>query len=138
MRDDKCIFCKIIAGEIPSNTIYEDDDFKAMLDIDPATKGHTLIIPKNHYANLMELDDEAASKALLVAKKIATKMMGSLGCDGINMAQNNGIVAGQTVNHFHIHLIPRYKNDKDKTICGWSHQSFTADEMAEIKNTLSF
>lgn len=111
MRKDDCIFCKIAAGEIPSTTIYEDDDFKVILDIEPASKGHALILAKDHYANLYELSDELASKALLVAKKVITVMTDVLGCDGYNVLQNNGEVAGQTVFHFHIHLIPRYKDD---------------------------
>ena len=137
MRDDNCIFCKIMAGEIPSYTVYEDDDFKAILDIEPASKGHTLIITKNHYANLMEADDEVLAKALVVGKKIATQMKNTLGCPGINLLQNNGELAGQTVNHLHFHLIPRFNDESEKILCGWKHQSFSADEMAQIKDSLS-
>ena len=136
MRDDNCIFCKILAGEIPSYVIYEDDDFKAILDVDPATKGHALLLPKDHAANLYELSDEAAAKVLPVAKKIASKMKAVLNCDGLNLVQNNGEAAGQTVNHFHMHLIPRYVTDSDKTICGWSHQSFTDEEKKAIFESL--
>ncbi|MBR6637957.1 MAG: HIT family protein [Lachnospiraceae bacterium] len=108
---DNCIFCKIANGEIPSNTLYEDDDFRVILDIEPATKGHALILPKKHFANLYEIDDERASKVLLVAKKMATKMQKALNCDGLNVVQNNGVAAGQTVFHFHMHLVPRYEQD---------------------------
>lgn len=108
---DNCIFCKIANGEIPSATIYEDEDFRAILDLGPASKGHALILPKKHYANLFELDDEVAAKALVVAKKLGAKMQKALGCDGMNVLQNNGEVAGQTVFHFHMHLIPRYEQD---------------------------
>jgi len=108
---DNCIFCKIANGEIPSNTLYEDDDFRVILDIEPATKGHALILPKKHFANLYEIDDERASKVLLVAKQMATKMQKALNCDGLNVLQNNGVMAGQTVFHFHMHLVPRYEND---------------------------
>ena len=111
MRDDNCIFCKIAAGEIPSATLYEDDDFRVILDIEPASKGHALILPKEHYANLYELDDELAAKAMVLAKKMITKLTAILGCDGYNVVQNNGTVAGQTVFHFHMHLIPRYQGD---------------------------
>ena len=110
MRQDNCIFCKIAAGEIPSATIYEDNDFRVILDIEPASKGHALILPKEHYTNLYELSNELAAKALIVAKKVITKMTAILGCDGYNVVQNNGEAAGQTVFHFHIHLIPRYKH----------------------------
>ncbi|MEE1114880.1 MAG: HIT family protein [Eubacterium sp.] len=107
-----CIFCKIAAGEIPSATIYEDEEFRVILDLGPATKGHALIIPKAHYANLCEMPDELAGKAMILAKKIVTFMMDALPCDGYNVVQNNNEVAGQTVFHFHMHLIPRYKGDK--------------------------
>ena len=105
-------FCKIAAGEIPSATIYEDADFRVILDIEPASKGHALILPKEHYANLYELPEELASKVLVVAKKVVTAMTEVLGCDGYNVLQNNGEVAGQTVFHFHMHLVPRYKDDQ--------------------------
>ena len=137
MKDEKCIFCKLANGDIPTNAIYEDNDFKVILDADPATKGHALILPKNHFANLFELDDEVAAKALPIAKKIAKNMMEKLGCAGVNIVQNNGEAAGQTVPHFHIHVIPRYEDDPDKTICGWSHQSFTDAETAEVVKKLS-
>ena len=130
MRQDNCIFCKIAAGDIPSATIYEDNDFRVILDIEPASKGHALILPKEHYANLYELSDELAAKALIVAKKVITKMTGILGCDGYNVVQNNGEAAGQTVFHFHIHLIPRYKDD-DVNI-GWKQGSLTEEVRAEI------
>lgn len=112
MKNENCIFCKIAAGEIPSATIYEDADFRVILDIEPASKGHALILPKEHYANLYELPEELASKVLVVAKKVVTAMTEVLGCDGYNVLQNNGEVAGQTVFHFHMHLVPRYKDDQ--------------------------
>ena len=111
MKDCNCIFCKIANGEIPSTTLYEDEDFRVILDLGPATRGHALLLPKNHFANLFELDDETAQKAILVAKKMAGKMKDALGADGFNLVQNNGEAAGQTVFHFHMHLIPRYEND---------------------------
>src|SRR5699024_2631923 len=112
MRDKDCLFCKIAAGEIPSATVYEDEDFRVILDLGPATKGHALVLPKEHWANLFELPDEVAQKGILVAKKVAGKLRDALGCDGFNIVQNNGTAAGQTVFHFHIHLIPRYENDQ--------------------------
>ena len=111
MRDDNCIFCKIANGEIPSATLFEDEDFRVILDLGPATKGHALILPKNHFANLFEIPEEGEAKAFVLAKKIATKMKKVFACDGVNIVQNNGIAAGQTVFHFHIHLIPRYEQD---------------------------
>ncbi|MBR5953711.1 MAG: HIT family protein [Pseudobutyrivibrio sp.] len=137
MKDEKCIFCKLANGDIPTNSIYEDNDFKVILDADPATKGHALILPKNHFANLLEADDDVLVKALPLAKKIAKNMMEKLGCAGVNIVQNNGEAAGQTVHHLHIHVIPRYEDDPDKTICGWSHQKFTDEEIAEVVKKLS-
>lgn len=137
MKEEKCIFCKLANGDIPTNSIYEDNDFKVILDADPATKGHALILPKNHFANLLEADDDVLVKALPLAKKIAKNMMDKLGCAGVNIVQNNGEAAGQTVHHLHIHVIPRYEDDPDKTICGWSHQKFTDEEIAEVVKKLS-
>lgn len=109
--DNNCIFCKIINKEIPSKIVYEDNDFLAMLDIAPATKGHVLILPKEHASTLAELSDDKASKILVLAKKIINGMMKVYGFTSYNIIQNNGKLAGQTVNHFHLHLIPRYSVD---------------------------
>ena len=108
---ENCIFCKISAGEIPSATLYEDEEFRVILDLGPASKGHALILPKQHYANLYELPDELAEKVIRLAKKMVIAMTKALQCDGFNVVQNNGEAAGQTVFHFHMHLIPRYKDD---------------------------
>lgn len=113
----ECIFCKIANGEIPSTTLYEDNDFRVILDVNPASKGHTLILPKKHAENLYDLPDETASKVLVLAKNMASKIEKALECDGLNLVQNNGETAGQTVFHFHMHIIPRYKNDSVKL--GW-------------------
>ena len=112
MKDDNCIFCKLANGDIPTNTIYEDADFRVILDASPATKGHALILPKQHYANMFEMDDEVLAKAAKLAKKVITHEKEVLGCDGYNVLQNNGEAAGQTVFHFHMHLIPRYNGDQ--------------------------
>ncbi len=130
MREENCIFCKIAAGEIPSATLYEDEDFRVILDIEPASKGHALILPKEHYANLYELDDEVAAKVLGLAKKMIHKLTPILGCEGYNIVQNNRAAAGQTVFHFHMHLIPRYKEDNVKI--GWKMGKLTAEEKEEI------
>ncbi|MCB6416349.1 HIT family protein [Dorea acetigenes] len=130
MRDENCIFCKIANGEIPSTTVYEDDDFRVILDLSPASKGHALILPKEHYANLYELPDEAASKVLIVAKNVVAKMTKALGCDGYNLVQNNGEAAGQTVFHFHMHLIPRYK--EDQVGLGWKMGELTDADREDI------
>ena len=134
MKNENCIFCKLANGDIPTNKIYEDDDFAVILDASPATKGHALILPKEHFANLYEIDDTVAAKALPLAKKLARRMTDVLKCDGFNVLQNNGEAAGQTVFHFHIHLIPRYAGDN--AIREWTHQSFTDEEMKEICGAL--
>ena len=112
MKNDNCIFCKIAAGEIPSKTLYEDEKFRVILDLGPATRGHALVIPKEHYADLYEIPEETAGEAMKVAKKMAAVMTEKLKADGFNIVQNNGEVSGQSVFHFHIHLIPRMKHDK--------------------------
>ena len=109
---ENCIFCRIANGEIPAATLYEDENFRVILDLGPASKGHALILPKSHATNIYELSDEMAAKAMILAKKMATAMTAALKCDGFNIVQNNGEGAGQTVFHFHMHLIPRYKGDQ--------------------------
>ena len=108
MKDNDCIFCKIAAGEIPSATLYEDDDFRVILDI----------------------DEELASKAIVLAKKMVKKMTDVLGCDGYNIVQNNEEAAGQTVFHFHMHMIPRYKDDN--VGLGWHMGKLTDQDRDEI------
>ncbi len=114
MKDETCIFCKIANGEIPSRTLYEDEEYRVILDLNPVTKGHALILPKCHYANLYELPEEKCAGVMKLAKKMAVLMTEKLSCSGFNLMQNNGESAGQTVNHFHLHLIPRYDDDNQK------------------------
>lgn len=110
-RKDDCIFCKLANGQMPTTSIYEDEDFKVILDLSPASRGHSIILPKTHAANIYELPDDYCSKIMGVAKKCATAMKKTLGCVGLNVLQNNGEAAGQTIFHLHVHLIPRYEND---------------------------
>lgn len=126
----ECIFCKIAKGEIPSATLYKDEEFRVILDLGPANKGHALILPKAHYENLYDLPDEMAAHAMILAKKIATKMKGILNCDGYNLVQNNGEAAGQTVFHFHMHLIPRYTDDHAGIT--WTPGTLTSEDRDEI------
>ena len=129
-----CIFCKIANGEIPSNVIYEDDNYTVILDNGPATKGHALVLPKKHYADLFEISEESLSGAVVVAKKVAAKMKDKLGFDGVNLVQNNGAAAGQSVLHFHLHIIPRYKNDGQNIL--WKPTSPSAEELASIRDQI--
>jgi len=132
MKDSNCIFCKIANGEIPAATLYEDEDFRVILDLGPASRGHALILPKEHAANLYELPDDLASKAMIVAKKVGAKLVEGLGCDGLNIVQNNGEAAGQTVFHFHMHLIPRYKGDDVKVKVSWEQGTLTDKDRDDI------
>jgi len=133
MKEDTCIFCKIANGEIPSETLFENDEFRVILDLGPATRGHALILPKNHFADIYEIPEEQAAKAMVLAKKIAIQMKEKMHCDGFNIVQNNGEAAGQTVLHFHMHLIPRYKDDNQKI--GWNPLTPSKEELAEIRKT---
>lgn len=135
MKKEDCIFCRIANGEIPSRTIYEDRQFRAILDLNPAARGHSLILPKEHAENLYDLPDETASAVLVVAKKLAAVMRDRLGCDGLNVLQNNGEAAGQTVSHFHLHLIPRYVGGGK--MLGWTPGNVSAEELDEIREKLA-
>lgn len=106
-----CVFCKIINGEIPSYKVYEDEDVLAILDISQATLGHTLVMPKIHTQNLFDASSETIKKVFEVVGMLSKKIKTNLNCDGINVLNNNGEMAGQTVQHLHIHIIPRYSND---------------------------
>lgn len=138
MVDENCIFCKIAAGEIPSETVYEDEQFRAILDLGPATPGHTLILPKEHFQDVTELGDEYAANVLKVAAKIGKAMKAGLGCQGFNLVQNNGEVAGQTVMHFHMHVIPRYAQGEEMVL--WDPKSVKREELeeegAKIRNAM--
>lgn len=134
MRDENCIFCKIANGEIPSETIYEDDSFRVILDLNPASKGHALILPKQHYRDVCELDEEVAARVLPLAAKIGKAMKESLGCAGFNLVQNNGVEAGQTVFHFHVHIIPRY--EKGPAMVTWKPGKTEPDELAQTGSSI--
>ena len=134
MKDVNCIFCKIANGEIHSKTLYEDDKFRVILDLGPASKGHALILPKEHYDDVCSLDEGLAAKLLPLAARIGQAMKSSLGCAGFNLVQNNGRAAGQTVFHFHMHMIPRYKGDK--VGLGWHMGKLEEKDKEEILNKL--
>lgn len=135
MKKEDCIFCKIANGDIPSKTLYEDGEFRVILDLGPATRGHALILPKEHAADLYELPGETAAKAMVLAKKMALTMREKLRCDGLNLVQNNGEAAGQTIPHFHLHLIPRYEND-GQTI-NWTPGEATQEELEAVRKEIA-
>lgn len=134
MKKDDCIFCKLANGDIPVNALYEDDVLKVIFDAGPATRGHALIIPKNHFDNIYDLDDATAAHVAQTAVKIAKAMKKSLGYEGLNIVQNNGLAAGQTVFHFHVHMIPRYKNDEVQVT--WKQHEISADEIEKLKTEI--
>ena len=110
MKND-CVFCAIAAGEIPCFKVYEDDLTLAYLDINPFSKGHTLVIPKRHAADLLEVDGELLKEVVVRVKRLAAHIQEQLDCDGFNVLQNNGVAAGQTVRHIHFHIVPRWNGD---------------------------
>lgn len=134
MKED-CIFCKIARGEFESDTIYENKQFRVILDINPATKGHCLILPKMHAKTIAELPDELLKEVMILAKRIVIMLKKELECDGVNIVQNNGQEAGQTVFHYHLHIIPRYKEDKQNI--GWVVNEVSEQEIICLKQKLS-
>lgn len=135
MKKDDCIFCKLANGIIPTNSLYEDDLVKVIFDASPAADGHVLVIPKEHFDNLYSMDDETAAHVIKVAKKVAGAMNEALDVDGINLLQNNGEAAGQTVFHFHLHIIPRKMGDTVNL--GWKPGNVSQDTVESIKNKVT-
>jgi histidine triad (HIT) family protein len=111
MAHEDCIFCKVLAGEIPSEKVYEDDYAVGVMDINPWTRGHAVVIPRKHAANVFEIEDEELEHVIVAAKRLATRTRDRLDCDGINLLQSNGKAAWQTIFHLHFHVIPRYEDD---------------------------
>jgi histidine triad (HIT) family protein len=106
-----CIFCKVLAGELPSEKVYEDDYAVGVMDINPWTRGHAVVIPRKHAKDVFEIEDEELEHVIVAAKRLATKMRDMLECDGVNLLQSNGRAAWQTIFHLHFHVIPRYDDD---------------------------
>lgn len=131
---DSCIFCKIVDGQIPSTTIFEDENVKVILDIAPAAKGHAILLVKKHVANIFELNSVIAGKIFSVVPKVATALKEELGCDGMNILQNNGEAAGQTVFHLHIHFIPRWKEDTVQI--RWTPNSYADGEAEDLAKAI--
>lgn len=132
---DNCIFCKIANGEIPSATIFENEDCRVILDIAPAAKGHAILLVKKHCPNIFEMDAETAGRIFSVVPKVAAAIKEATGCDGMNILQNNGPAAGQTVFHLHIHFIPRF--DNDKVAVGWKPGAYEDGEAAALAEKIA-
>lgn len=135
MKKEDCIFCKLANGEIPSTTIYENEEFRVFFDINPGSKGHCLIIPKEHYSDIFEIDGEVAGRLFSLAVKIAAGLKKELNCEGLNIVQNNGEIAGQTVFHFHLHLIPRYTGDSVNV--KWNPGEADMEELKQLANAIA-
>ena len=131
-----CIFCKIIAGEIPSSKVYEDDKAIAILDITQVTPGHTLLIPKEHHRNVLAMDARATADLFSLLPEIAHKILTATGARGINIVNNNEEVAGQTVFHTHVHLIPRYESGDDFDMTFTAHEP-DFEKMAELAEKIA-
>ena len=134
MKDNNCIFCKIANGDIPSTTLYEDEDFRVILDLGPASYGHALILPKKHYRDVTELPKTLGGKVLPLGGKIGKAMMKGLDAQGFNLVQNNGSEAGQTVMHFHMHIIPRYAGGPD--MVSWTPGSISPEDMEIVAKSV--
>lgn len=133
--NQECVFCLINKGEIPSATIYENKEFRVILDRFPASKGHILIIPQEHVTDIYDLDPELAGRLFELATRFATIIKKTFGNTGLNIIQNNGAIAGQTVFHYHLHMIPRYKGD-DVTV-GWKpNQEITAEQLDKYRDEI--
>lgn len=135
MKKENCIFCKLSNGEIPTNALYEDDIVKVIFDLNPASKGHVLIIPKNHFDDIYSMDNDTAAHVFQIAVKVSKAMKEALNCDGLNIVQNNGEAAGQTVFHFHMHIIPRYEGDT--VDIKWVPGKAEAEEITQIKEKIA-
>lgn len=134
MKKDDCIFCKLANGDIPTNALYEDEIVKVIFDLSPASEGHILILTKEHFDNIMSVDDVTAAHVFQIAAKLARAIEKAINCEGINILQNNGEAAGQTVFHFHMHLIPRYL--KDGVNITWTQGRTSVEEINTLKEKL--
>lgn len=132
---EDCIFCKIIAGEVPAFKIYEDEELMAFLDIMPIHPGHTLVIPKKHFANILETPEQLACNMLELTKKIGKKIVDEYGADGVNITNNTHLAAGQSVLHVHFHVIPRYEHDG---LQPWPHKRYNPGQAEDIVAKLKF
>jgi len=131
------VFCKIIAGDIPSAKIYEDDEVLAILDISQTTHGHALVMPKAHYGSMLECPEELLGKVMNVAKKLGNAAKKALGADGVNILANCGESAGQTVPHFHVHVIPRYEGKEDGLVLEFKPQDTSAIDFKALAAKLA-
>jgi histidine triad (HIT) family protein len=126
-----CVFCKIVRGVIPSARILETEDAIAFLDINPVNRGHTLLVPKAHHAQMGELPDAVAAALGALLPRLCRAVAAATGADGVNVIVNNGAAAGQTVDHSHVHVIPRFQDDPVNW--PWPHQAYSGDELNQMR-----
>ncbi len=133
--ENVCIFCKIANGEMPSKKIYETESLVVILDINPANPGHCLVVPKKHIETIYNADNNILEEMIVAAKLVSSRLKEKLGCDGVNILQNNEQTAGQLVKHIHIHVIPRYKGDK--VVIGYPKINQTEQQLDEMQKRLA-
>lgn len=134
MSQEDCIFCKIVAGELPAEIIDEDERTVAFMDINPANRGHALVIPRRHTRDLLEIEPDELRATILAAQRLARRVKERLGADGVNLLNSCGRAAWQTVYHFHIHVIPRFEDDPLRL--PWSPKPGDQDEIAAVATEL--
>jgi histidine triad (HIT) family protein len=132
--DPDCLFCRIVAGEIPATRVAEDDRTVAFMDINPATWGHALVVPREHSADLLDISDDDLERTMLAARRLTLRMQGALNPDGFNILNSCGRAAWQTIFHFHLHVIPRYDDDPLKL--PWIPGSGDPDEIAAVADRI--
>lgn len=132
----ECIFCKIVKGEIPSFKVFENDKVFCFLDINPLTKGHTLVIPKEHYENVFDIPEIDLKEIISVAKKLSAKIKETLDADGVNLVNASGEAAEQDVFHFHLHIVPRYRNDGLEMNKWWQPKKADPEELKQLAEKL--
>lgn len=135
MATSSCIFCQIVEGKIPSARLYEDDRIMSFLDINPINPGHALVIPKAHFTSIFDIDDEVLAACAVVVAKVARAVRSATGCEGLNVLQNNFRAAGQLIDHFHIHIIPRYGGDGFLT--SWPGTPYPEGQMEEMRKRIT-
>ncbi len=134
-HDPACLFCKIVAGQVPASKVFETDFAVAFLDIDPVNLGHVLLVPKEHHATLADLPDDLAARLGSLVPRLARSVQAATGADGLNLIVNNGVVAGQTVHHSHWHLIPRFEEDAVRW--PWPHVAYEGDGLAGMRDRIA-
>ena len=137
ITDSDCIFCKIVAGQIPSTKVYEDEKVLAFMDINPVGRGHLLVIPKNHYPTVFEIPAEDLGAVFEAARKIASAQKKALDMPGLNLIQSNGRAASQIIDHFHLHLIPRWPGDSLSKLMEWELKPGDMGQIGELAKQIS-